>query len=98
MRIGRLLGYDIDDVLELVGLQRRRSAIGAVLPAVGLVAIGAVVGAGVGLMFAPSSGRRLRQDVSERLDQMREKMKVEARKQGLLNATPEQQERVSAQT
>lgn len=97
MRIRRLLGYDIDDVLDLMGLQRRRSAIGAILPAVGLVAIGAVVGAGVGLMFAPSSGRRLRQDMTERLDQMREKMKVEARKQGLLNATPEQ-ERVSAQT
>ncbi len=97
MRIRRLLGYDIDDVLDLMGLQRRRSAIGAILPAVGLVAIGAVVGAGVGLMFAPSSGRRLRQDMTERLDQMREKMKVEARKQGLLNATPEQ-ERVGAQT
>lgn len=97
MRIRRLLGYDIDDVLDLVGLQRRRSAIGAILPALGLVAFGAAVGAGVGLMFAPSSGRRLRQDMGERLDQMREKMKVEARKQGLLNATPEQ-ERVSAHT
>lgn len=91
MRIGRLLGYDIDDVLDLVGLQRRRTAIGAVLPALGLVAFGAAIGAGVGLMFAPSSGRRLRQDMSERLDQMREKVKVEARKQGLLNATPEQE-------
>lgn len=97
MRIRRLLGYDMDDVLDIVGLQRRRSAIGALLVGGGLVAIGAAVGAGVGLMFAPSSGRRLRQDMSERLDQMREKMKVEARKQGLLNATPEQ-ERVSAQT
>ena len=97
MRTRRLLGYDIDDVLEIMGLQRRHSAIGVILPALGLVAFGAAVGAGVGLMFAPSSGRRLRQDVSEKLDQMREKMKVEARKQGLLNATPEQ-ERVSAQT
>jgi gas vesicle protein len=95
MRIRRLLGYDMDDVLELVGLQRRSSVIGAVIPAVGFVAIGAVIGAGVGLLFAPSSGRRLRQDMTERLDQMREKMKVEARKQGLLNATPEQ-EQVSA--
>jgi gas vesicle protein len=96
MRIRRLLGYDIDDILEIVGLQRRRAVVGA-FTVVGLVAVGAVIGAGVGLMFAPSSGRRLRQDVSERLDQMREKMKVEARKQGLLNATPEP-ERASAQT
>lgn len=97
MRISKLLGYDMDDVLDVVGLARRRSAIGVILPAIGLVAVGAAVGAGIGLMFAPSSGRRLRQDMSERFDQMREKMKVEARKQGLLNATPEQ-ERMSAQT
>jgi hypothetical protein len=93
----KILSYDIDDVLDLVGLHRRRSAIGVILPAIGLVAFGAAIGAGVGLMFAPSSGRRLRQGVSERIDQMREKVKVEARKQGLLNATQEQA-RVSAQT
>lgn len=97
MRIRKFLSYDIDDVLDLVGLRRRRSAIGVILPAMGLVAFGAAIGASVGLMFAPSSGRRLRQGMGERLDQMREKMKVEARKQGLLNATPEQA-RVSAQT
>lgn len=98
MRISKLLGYDIDDVLGVMGLERRHSVIGAILPAVGLVAIGAAVGAGVGLMLAPSSGRRLRQDMSERFDQMREKMKVEARKQGLLNATPEQERMSSVQT
>jgi hypothetical protein len=93
----KILSYDIDDVLELIGLQRRHSALGAILPAMGLVAFGAAIGAGVGLMLAPSSGRRLRQDMSERFDQMREKMKVEARKQAALNATQEQA-RVSAQT
>jgi hypothetical protein len=35
--------------------------------------------------------------VTERIDQMREKMKVEARKQGLINAAPEQA-RVNVQT
>jgi YtxH-like protein len=96
MRMRKILNYDIDDVLEVIGLQRRRQPIGAILAAMGLVAFGAAIGAGVGLMFAPASGRRLRQGMSERLDQMREKMKVEARKQGLLNATPEQA--VSVQT
>jgi len=93
----KILSYDIDDVLEVIGLQRRGSALGAILPAIGLVAIGAAIGAGVGLMFAPTAGRRLRQGMSERIDQMRERMKVEARKQGVLNAPPEQG-RVSVQT
>ena len=97
MRMRKILSYDMDDVLDIIGLQKRRSIIGAILPAMGLVAFGAAIGACVGLMFAPSSGRRLRQGMSDRIDQMREKMKVEARKQGLLNATPEQG-RVSAQT
>jgi aconitase B len=97
MRIRRLLGYDMDDALGLIGLARRRPVIGIILPALGLVAFGAAVGACIGLMLAPSSGRRLRQDMSERFDQMREKVKVQARKQGLLNATPEQ-ERVTAPT
>jgi YtxH-like protein len=97
MRMRKILSYDMDDALGLMGLRRRRSAIGIVLPAMGLVAFGAAIGACVGLMFAPSSGRRLRQGVSDRIDQMREKMKVEARKQGLINAAPEQA-RVNVQT
>ena len=96
MRMRKILSYDIDDALDIIGLRRSRSAIGVILPALGLVAVGAAIGASIGLMFAPSSGRRLRQGMTERLDKVREKMKVEARKQGLLNATPEQ--RVSVQT
>jgi hypothetical protein len=76
----KMMGYDIEDVLELAGLQRRRSILEAVLPALGLLAAGAVIGAGVGLAFAPSSGRRLRQDVSGRLDQLREGVKEEVKK------------------
>ena len=43
--------------------------------AFGLLAAGAIIGAGIGLAFAPSSGQRLRQDVSGRLDQLRERVK-----------------------
>jgi YtxH-like protein len=100
MRVRKILNYDMDDVLDVIGLRRRSSALGVILPAIGLVAIGAAIGAGIGLMFAPTPGRRLRQGMSDRFDQMRERMKVEARKarkEGLLNATPEQA-RVSVQT
>jgi gas vesicle protein len=56
------------------------------LPAVGLLAMGIAIGATAGLLFAPSSGRRLRQDVGDRLDQIREKVKTEA-KRAAANAT-----------
>ncbi len=81
----KLTGYDIEDVLELMGLARRRSVLGTMVPVIGYVALGAAVGAGIGLMFAPSSGRRLRQEVGDRLDQMRERVKTEAKKQGTVN-------------
>ncbi len=90
MNIKRVIGYDIDDLLDLVGLERRRSFMAFMLPALGFVALGAAVGASVGLMFAPSSGRRLRQEVGDRLDQIRERVKSEAQKQGIMNASAQQ--------
>lgn len=87
-----IIGYDIDDVLDLVGLRRRRALFGIVLPAVGLVALGAALGACAGLLLAPSSGRRLRQDVGERLDQIRSRMKSDTRRAAaaVTNATQQQ--------
>ncbi len=75
-----MIGYDLDDVLDLMGLQRRSSFIGSFLPAVGLVAIGAAVGAAVGLAVAPSSGTLLRQDLGHRFDSLRDRMRTEARR------------------
>jgi len=74
MSMKKLVGYDLDDILRLANLQRRRSAIELFAPALGFMALGAAVGAGVGLMLAPSSGRRLRQDVTERVDQLRDRI------------------------
>jgi hypothetical protein len=86
------IGYDIDDILDLVGLRRRRAA-RTLLSAVALIALGAGFGAGAGLLLAPSSGRRLRQDVGDRLDQFRERVKGEAQKRGIaVNATPAPQQ------
>jgi hypothetical protein len=93
----KLVGYDVDDVLDLVGLERQRPVLGALLPAMGLLALGAAIGAGIGLMLAPSSGRRLRKDVGDRIDQIRERMLTEARRtkgeaqQAVQNATTTQQ-------
>jgi gas vesicle protein len=88
----KLMGYDIEDVLELAGLQRRHSLMGTLLPALGLLAAGAAIGAGVGIAFAPSSGRRLWEGMSGRLDQLREgaKAKKEAHKYSEANASSSQ--------
>ena len=86
----KLMGYDIEDVLELAGLQRRHSLMGTLLPALGLLAAGAAIGAGVGLAFAPSSGRRLREGMSGRLDQLREGARKEVHKYSEANASSTQ--------
>lgn len=62
-------GLEIEDVLGTVGLSRRRSHF---LENLGLVAAGAVIGAGAAILFAPSSGRETRRligDEASRLGQ-----------------------------
>jgi hypothetical protein len=81
-----------DSFLDTVGLVRRRSIPGDLLAAGALVAFGAAIGMGVGLMLAPSSGRRLRQDMGDRFDQLRNRVAGEARRHGVVNATPSQQQ------
>lgn len=46
-------GIELEDVLGTVGLSRRRSH---ALENLGLVAVGAIIGAGAAILFAPSSG------------------------------------------
>ena len=48
---------EADDLLSLVGLERRRSH---ALGALGLFGLGAAIGAGVALLMAPDSGRETR--------------------------------------
>lgn len=69
--------YELDDALRLMGMHRR-SAMETFLPALGLLAAGAAIGAGIGLALAPSSGRRLRQDIGGRLDQLRERVRKDS--------------------
>ena len=57
----------LEDVLSLIGLERKPSALGRVLPALSLVAVSAAVGAGVALLLAPPAGTRLRAKLSDGL-------------------------------
>lgn len=61
-------GFSSDDALGLIGLARRRSALSD-LPAFGA---GVVVGAGVGLLFAPMSGTALRRTLLRSLNDLKQ--------------------------
>ncbi len=83
-------GFEINDLLGLVGLQRRRSTLQAILPAIGLVALGAAVGAGTALLVAPSSGAELRQRLSERVDKLAEQFEdLQNHQPSATSTTPE---------
>jgi len=67
--------YGVSDLLSSVGLERRRTTLDRVLPALGWVGLGTAIGAGVALMMAPSSGRELRAKMSDQLDYAKERAK-----------------------
>ncbi|MFZ5443706.1 MAG: hypothetical protein ACOZQL_27105 [Myxococcota bacterium] len=64
---------DKDDLLELVGLESRRSTTEKMVPALALFGAGVLVGVGLGLMLAPKPGRELRGELKARLQKGEEK-------------------------
>ncbi|HET6583266.1 MAG TPA: YtxH domain-containing protein [Nannocystaceae bacterium] len=67
-----------DSALSAIGLERRRGTADLLLPAIGLFGLGIVVGAGLGLMFAPKRGIELRGDVRRGLNQVGQKIRRRA--------------------
>ena len=63
----RISNLEADDFWSLVGLERRRSH---ALSAVGLIGLGAVVGAGVALLFAPDTGVETRKRIMRQADKL----------------------------
>jgi hypothetical protein len=64
------------DVLEATGIRPRPTSGIDVVSGVSLFAAGLLVGAGIGLLLAPSSGERLRQDLGERIGELRERLET----------------------
>mgnify|MGYP001572008309 FL=1 len=58
---------DKDDIIEMVGLESRRSSAERMVPALALFGAGVLLGVGLGLMLAPKPGRELRDDLRERM-------------------------------
>jgi hypothetical protein len=59
--------FDRDQVFAVLGIESRRSATAKAAVALGVASVGALIGVGLGLLLAPSSGEDLRVDLRRRL-------------------------------
>ena len=73
-RLGTMRGVGVDDILAALGLERRRSFPMSAIPIASGFAAGAVIGAGLALLFAPKAGREMRQDIRKRADELSRKV------------------------
>ncbi len=74
MTLDKMKNLDKDDLLNMLGLETRRTAADYMVPALALFGLGVVVGTGVGLLVAPRPGRELREDIAQRLQNAPEAM------------------------
>lgn len=65
----RFGGVERDDLLEMIGLEERRSGGDRVLPGLAMFGAGILLGVGLGLMLAPKPGAALREDLKSHLGQ-----------------------------
>jgi hypothetical protein len=56
-----------DDVLGLLGVEERTSPWATALGTIGIFTFGCLVGAAIGLAFAPKSGEEFRSELGERM-------------------------------
>jgi hypothetical protein len=59
--------FEKNRILEMLGLQTRSSTTRSLIQGMGVLGVGALVGFGLGLLLAPSSGTVLRGDLRRRL-------------------------------
>jgi len=71
-----LQDIDKDDVLGALGLEERSSPWATALGTIGIFALGCLVGAGIGLAFAPKSGEEFRNELGERMRKKADEMGV----------------------
>ncbi len=67
MKLKDIKNFDKSQLLDMLGLEEKSSATSGVLQTLGLIGLGAIIGAGVALCLAPMSGRELRDDIGRRL-------------------------------
>jgi hypothetical protein len=60
-----------EEIVQALGLQSRYHGSHDVLPSLALFGAGLLVGAGLALLFAPTTGRELREEISEKASELR---------------------------
>ena len=70
-----LSGFDRDDVLEHLGLERKHSAAEQVMPALAIFGAGVLVGVGLGMIFAPRAGSELRGELQSQFKRVDQKVR-----------------------
>jgi hypothetical protein len=79
--------HSVDALLDRLGLEHKRQTMDMLFPALGIFGAGLIIGAGLGVLFAPKRGEDLRGDIRHRMVDMRERghdryenMRVEGRR------------------
>lgn len=67
MKLSDISELSKEDILSALGLATKRSSSQRLVSTLGLFGLGAIVGAGVALLLAPSSGEDLRGDLGRRI-------------------------------
>ena len=67
MKLSDISELSKEDLLAMLGLATKPSISQRAISSAGLFGLGALVGAGVALLLAPSSGRDLRDDLGRRI-------------------------------
>ena len=67
MNLKDVRNLDKDELLGLLGLERKSSPGAGLAGALGTFGVGLLVGAGIALMLAPKPGHELRQELRDRL-------------------------------
>jgi hypothetical protein len=62
-----------EELIRALGLHARRGNHGDIVPSLALFGAGLLVGAGLALLFAPTSGRELRDELGERAAELRDR-------------------------
>lgn len=80
MELSKLAGSmpAAEDIVRALGLQQRRSSGPDMVPSLALFGAGLLVGAGLALLLAPTSGRELREEITERANDLRERVESAA--------------------
>lgn len=67
MKLSDVSDLSKNDILSALGLSIKPSASERIVGSLGLIGLGAAIGAGVALLLAPSSGEELRSDLGQRI-------------------------------